>query len=182
MTEENYLSIKEDYISHIKDYVNETGGLFPHITIFAEIREPKDELETKPALIHIPIPDQFMSDDEKKEEFVTDVLPGIIKEVRKKFIPKGVAWAAEAWLRMADKKDDVSDYKKLPIKKEVIIITIESESKNDSYIYEIVRTGKQVNSEGELVDAVKLEEMESFKNPDQMGGRFSGLFKKFNNG
>lgn len=181
MTEEIYLTLKENYIDYIKYYVAETGGLFPHITIFAEVRHPKEDEKDKTALIHIPIPDQYMSNDDGKETFIVEVLPDIIKEVKKMFIPKGVAWAAEAWLRMADKKDDITDYKKLPIKKEVVIITIESENKNDSFIYEMLREGKQVNSIGDLVDVVNLKQIEKFSNPDSLGGRFSGLFKKFNN-
>ena len=49
---------------------------------------------------------------------------------------------------------------------------------SESIIYEIKREGKQVNSNGDYVDVIKLEQ--EFK--DEMAtstvGRFSGLFKK----
>ncbi len=70
MTREEYFDLQEDYINHILEYVKESGGLFPHISIFADIIKPKKEERGKPALIHIPIDDDFMKDEESKDYFV----------------------------------------------------------------------------------------------------------------
>jgi hypothetical protein len=183
MTDEQYTLLKEEYVSHIKSYVTSQGGLFPHLSIFADVKKPEKGEEDKPALIHIPIPDEYMEDDESKESFIKDVVPDLFSSIKKEFIPYGVAWAAEAWMRVADKKFDADkdDYKKLPIRKEVIIITIESLNLEEAFLYEIKREGKQVNGDGELTDAISLISIEGMDKPDGLGGRFSGLFKKFKN-
>lgn len=182
MTEEQYYKLKEDYIEHILEYVREEGGLFPHLSILADIKEPSPEEENKPALIHIPIDEQYMESEENKDEFVYDILPVVFKKLKKDFTPTAIAWASEAWMRIVDKNFDVSkqNWKEIPIKKEVIIITIESEFENISHLYEIKRKGKQINSEGTLIDAIQLEKLdEEFKGASKVEGRFSGLFKKF---
>lgn len=181
MTNEQYEVLKQDYIDHIKEYVTENGSLFPHLTIFADIRKPKPEEENKPALIHVPIPNEFMENDKSKDRFIDEVVPDLFKSINEKFIPKGIGWAAEAWMRVADKNFDPEkdNWKKIPIRKEVIMISIESDQPTESIIYEIKREGKQVTSDGEIVDIIKLEEQ--FKeegSPMSAGGRFTGLFKK----
>jgi len=102
--------------------------------------------------------------------------------LKEKFSPKAIAWAAEAWMRVADKNfnPEKDDWKAISVKKEIIMITIESENKNDCFIYEIKRLGKQVTNTGELIDIIELEKLDDLTKPDNIGGRFSGLFKKFN--
>ena len=39
MTDEQYEQLKKDYIDHIKEYVTDNGGLFPHLTVFADIKK-----------------------------------------------------------------------------------------------------------------------------------------------
>jgi hypothetical protein len=181
MTKEKYFDLQEDYIQHIMDYVKESGNLFPHISIFADIIEPKDEEIDKPALIHIPIEDKFMEDGDTKDEFINDIIPDVFKSLKQRFIPVGVAWASEAWMRTADKNSDPEkkEWKGLSPKKEIIIISIESEFGDNCFMYEIKRLGIQVNSDGELTDSIELEKLEDLSSPDSVGGRFSGLFKKF---
>ena len=36
MIKKEFKELKEIYIEHIKKYMSETGGLFPHLTVFAE--------------------------------------------------------------------------------------------------------------------------------------------------
>lgn len=181
MTPEQYQEVKDAYIEHLIDVIAETGGLFPHITIFADVLKPKEGEENKPAIIHIPIPDNFMKDDESKDEFIDEIIPDIFKDLKKEFEPHGVAWSSEGWLRHIEKGGKIPDnYKNLPIKKEVVIVTLGTQDKEEALIYEIKRQGKQVNSDGNLVDIVKLEKLDGDQ-PESVGGRFSGLFKKFNN-
>jgi hypothetical protein len=180
MTDKQYLELREDYIKHITEYVIDNGGLFPHLTIFADVKKPKEGEEDRPAIIHIPIPDEFMQSNDMKDKFVDDVVPDLFKNINKDFIPHGIGWAAEAWMRIADKSFDPSknDWKKIPIRKEVIMISIESDGPAESLIYEIKREGKQVNSDGDLVDVIKLEQQFKDDMTPSAGGRFTGLFKK----
>jgi len=183
MTTEQYEELKKDYINHIKEYVTDNGGLFPHLTIFADVKKPNKGEENKPAIIHIPIPDEWMESDEMKDKFIDNVIPDLFKDINKKFIPHVIGWAAEAWMRIADKNFDPSkeNWKNIPIKKEVIMINIESDRPSESIIYEIKREGKQVNSNGDLVDVIKLEQEFKDEMAPNTGGRFSGLFKKLKN-
>ncbi len=180
MTQEEYQNVKESYLTHIKNYMKRTGGLFPHITILADHIEKEED--DKPAVIHIPIPDQFMDSDEGKDEFVDELLPEIIKTVKEKFIPYAIAWSSEAWMRTADKDFDFQkdDYKLLP-KKEVLFLSIESKDREETYIYEINRIGMKVTDDGDLCDDIELTEIKEFGNPEHTQGRFSGLYKKLIN-
>lgn len=174
MTEEQFEETKEIYINHLKEYMNQTGGLFPHLTIFAEHIEEGEE--DKPAIIHIPVPDEFMKSDDSKDKFVDNIMPEILVEVKKKFIPNGIAWASEAWMRIADKDFNIENYKSLP-KQEVLFISIETENKCETVIYKMIRSGIQVNSQGDLTEKIELKEMHNDK-PSNIEGRFAGLYKK----
>lgn len=181
MTPEKFTEVKEAYIEHLIDVISETGGLFPHITIFADVIEPKEGEEDKPAIIHIPIPNKFMKNDDTKDEFIDEIIPDIFRDLKKDFKPHAVAWSSEAWLRQIEKGEKMPDnYKNLPVKKEVIIVTLGTENEEEIILYEVKREGKQVNADGNLSDIVKLNKIEEDQ-PQSVGGRFSGLFKKFNN-
>ena len=180
MTDKKFTEMKEIYVEHLIDIISETGELYPHITIFADVIHPEEDDKDKPAIIHIPIPEGFMENDESKEDFVENVLPDVFKKLKKEFIPQGIAWSSEAWMRTVKKDADVPDnYKDLPIKKEIVIVMMSTKDKEEVLMYEIKRKGKQVNSDGNLVDIVKLNKIKS-EQPNSISGRFSGLFKKFN--
>jgi hypothetical protein len=183
MEQTHLREMRDNYVAHIKQYMQDMGGLFPHITVLGVHKEDKEQQ----AIIHIPIPDEFMESDERKDVFVDEIVPRLAEELNKKFIPSAVAWASEAWMRTA-KRDEVDfekvDYKTLPIRKEVLIIVIESDNSQESLLYEIKRQGKIVNEEGNMVDQIELEEITDYfgtadATPDKSEGRFSGLFKKF---
>lgn len=177
MIEKDFEDLKESYVKHIVKYMSQTGGVFPHISLFAEHIDKEDN--DKPAIIHIPIPDEYMEDDESKDKFIDVIMPQLIIEVKKKFIPLGVAWASEAWMRTAGADFDIDkqDYKALP-KKEVLFMSIETKNNCDTVIYQIKRKGKQVNSDGDMTDIIELKEMENAEKPTNIGGRFSDLYKK----
>lgn len=174
MTQEQFEELKTDYIENLEKYISETGELFPHISIFANKKE-----DSKLSIIHVPIPDEMMS-ERGKDMFIDDIMPSIYKKVKEDFIPYGVGWASEAWLREADKDTDITNWKEIPIKKEVLFISIESESSSSTTVYEIKRNGKQVTQEGDIVDIVELKEISDLSNPGKTEGRFSGLYKKLN--
>jgi len=180
MTEQQYDNLKENYLKHIKRYMKEAGGLFPHITILADhLNETEDP---KSAVIHIPIPDEYMENDEAKDEFIEDILPDIMKTVKEKFKPHAIAWTSEAWMRVADKDFNFNEhtYKLLP-KKEVLFVSIETEDKQEHHIYEMKRTGMKVTDEGDLCDDIDLIQMEDSMSNAPLKGRFSGLYKKLIN-
>jgi hypothetical protein len=174
MTNEQYQEMRAEYIEYVKGFMNEFGNFGPMITVFADV-----EGEEKPAIIHIPIPPKFMENDESKDEFANEVIPDIFAELKEKFTPIGVAWAAEAWVRSVDKDSDIINYKNAPIKKEVIFISIEDKNGSETIAYDIIRHGKQVTPTGELVDTVELKEDESLKAMDGIAGRFSNLYSRF---
>jgi hypothetical protein len=175
MIEDEYKKVKDTYIKHVQSYMKEAGNLFPHITIFAKHKDAEDD---KPAVIHIPIPDEFMEDDETKDMFVNDILPQVFKSVKDDFIPYSIAWGSEAWVRSISKDESMPDnYKSIPIKKEVLFVSIETKDKQESIIYDIKRNGKQVNSDGSITDIIELTEAQESGMVNSSEGRFSGLFK-----
>lgn len=179
MTEEQFESLKTDFIENIKSYVVEFGSIFPHISIFAMEKEPKKDADkVKPALIHIPIPDELMVDEEGKETFVNEIFPEIAKQVKKTYDSKALAWTSEAWIRTAKKPEQLNNWQEMPIEKEVIVITLEFENRNEFTMYEIKRHGKQITSEGDMVDKIELIECEFSSQPEKIQGRFAGLFAK----
>lgn len=175
MTQENFDTLKEEYIDHIKEFMIKTGGLFPHFSLFADHLEDNDS--KPPALIHIPIPEEYMKNSDTKEELVDNVLPEIIAKVKEEFSPVAIAWASEAWMRKGDKDTDIENWQDLP-KKEVIIITIESHNKNFVILYNIERKGVQVDKDGDLIDIIELT-LEEEDQPQKVAGIFTGLIKKF---
>ena len=181
MTPESYEELVESYLTHIKNYMKSSGGLFPHVIIFAEHKIPEKDVPVN-ALIHIAIPSEHMETDGDKDDLVDIILPKIFTKIKEEFIPHAIGWTSEAWMRTAGADFDVDkeDYKKLPIQKEVLFVCIETENDSKTHVYEIKRDGHQINADGELVDTIELTEMPEMKDVDKTQGRLSGLYKKLN--
>jgi hypothetical protein len=62
---------------------------------------------------------------------------------------------------------------------EVLIITIESHDDSEFTVLEIVRSGKQVNEDGDLIDRIELVELPDYDGAVLAEGRFAGLYRKF---
>lgn len=181
MTTEEYNSIKKGYLELVTKIMTESGSMMSSFTVLGIQKD-----DGKNAIVHVPIEPKFLKTEEAKEDFMNEVVPEIAKEIRERFDIKAVAWASEAWLRTADAKTTTreqlrQDWKSLPIKKEVLIITIESEDRNDIFISEIVRKGKQVNEDGELTDIIELVDLPEYNQEGMQAGegRFTDLYKKF---
>lgn len=174
----------EDYIKNSLKFVTEFGGIHPHITIFADIKDPQNEDEKKQAILHLDIPEELLESEEGKEAFMIKVFPGLAKKVKEKFNVYGLIWISEGWMRTIKKDEEMPDnYKDLPIKKEVIIVSIETIENNEGRMFELKRDGKQVTASGDFVDKIELisignEDNDSMKN---VGGRFSGMLKQLIN-
>lgn len=180
MTQEEYESLKKSYIAHIQQYIKDVGNLFPHITVFAD--HIKKTEETKLAIVHIPIADEFMENDETKDYFIKERLPEAFKSIKEEFVPTAVAWGSEAWVRVMNTKEKhPENYKDIPIKKEVIFVSIETENSQETIIYDIKRDGKQVNPDGSITDIIQLTEAEESGIASGASGRFTGLFKMLEN-
>ena len=182
MTEEKYIELKDTYLKNIKRYMTEEGGLFSHISVFAEKLEcnEDDDEASKNAIIHIPLPDKIANSDEGKEYFITKMLPEIANSLKESFVATGVAWASEAWLRSSHIDDkQPENWKDMPIKKEVLMVSMESAFGNETNVYEIVRSGMKVTEEG-LSDTIELIKDEELSGENlNFEGRFTGLYKKF---
>jgi hypothetical protein len=180
MTQDDFKDLKETYIEHIQQYIKDVGNLFPHITVFADVKNPKKD-DKPAAIIHIPIPIEYMESDKLKDKFLEEVLPDVFKLVKKEFVPTGVAWGAEAWVRVVEKDTTLKDYKKSPIQKEVIFISIETKDKHETLVYDIERNGKQVHPDGSITDIIELTEAKESGMSTGATGRFTELFKLLEN-
>lgn len=179
MTDKDFQEIKEEYIENIRNKISELGGLHPHITIFADVNDTKESEDHSMAILILPIEEEYMKDDQTKDEFVDEILPGVFKKINEQFTPKALAWASEAWIRTIEKHEELPDnYKELPIKKEVVIISIESDNSSECLLYEIKREGQQVTTDGNLIDIITLTQLENVSVLEKASGRFVGLYKK----
>jgi hypothetical protein len=178
MTDEQYLEMKDEYVDNMKSILLRAGNIQPTITILGDHRK-----ENKPAIIHIPLPEKIANSDEGKQMFVDEMIPELSIKVKERFDVKAVAFASEAWMRTAEKDEfdpEVDNYKKLPIKKEILIITIDDGKNTFCNIFEIKRDGKSVTPEGDLIDIIELEHLPDLESPySASGGRFGDLYKKF---
>lgn len=187
LRKENIEILKNDYIKFIKDTIQETGSLYPSFTVFCEIKGEYEDDKPKIGLIHIPVPNRFMENADSKDELVNEVLPEISKTIKKDFIPYALAWASEVWIKRIDKEkvksiDDLSKLADIAVRTEAVFITIETDDGTKMYTYEIVREGKQITSDGDLVDKIELvadENMPEDADPGTFDGRFTNLFKVF---
>lgn len=185
MNKMEFKVVIENYITNTLNFVTEFGGIHPHIAIFADIKDPQDiDEKNQAAVLHLDMPEELLQSEEGKETFMTKVFPELAKKVKEKFNVYGVIWISEAWMRTIDKDEKIPDnYKDLPIKKEVIMINIETIENTEGRIFELKRHGKQVTSSGDFVDKIELiqfgdEDGNSIKN---VGGRFSGMLKQLIN-
>jgi len=71
------------------------------------------------------------------------------------------------------------NYKDLPIKKEIVIVSIESLDKTECVMYDVVRDGHKVTSSGDFVDSVSLKLITESPEMISASGRFTGLIKHF---
>lgn len=176
MTTEEFKEMKEAYLYDMKSMLYEHGNMPATITIMGSQIE-----DGKSSVVHIPLPDEIVNFDEGKQLFVDKMIPELSKKIKQKFNVYAVAWGSEAWMREAPiKRFDLEkdDYKKLPIKKEILLFTIDTKTNLETYAYEIVRMSIAPN--GDLVEKIELVEMpEMSKAFGNNEGRFSGLYKKF---
>lgn len=181
MNEEELLDIRDTHIKSLIKATIETGNLQPHITIFAKHLD-KTKLEQN-AIISVMIPQELGDSDEAKELFMKLLFPKIAKKIRKDFEVFATGWASEAWLRQSKAEDKIpDDYQEIPIKKEVAIMTFETKDKFYYKGFDIIRDGKKVTEDGDLIDQIELVPTEDLEQPwDEITvqGRFTNILRYF---
>ena len=70
------------------------------------------------------------------------------------------------------------NWRDIPIKKEVIIINLESTVKNEFIMYDISRIGHKVSDNGDFIDNIELTKIEG-KEMFNVGGSLTGISKYF---
>ena len=177
MKNEDLMSIKERYTNSLIEATMATGHLVPHISLFGHEKKNPEELH----MLNMPFPEEMMSDDVLKDTFMKTIFPEFAKHICETYEILAVSWVSEAWLR--EKMGDMPvDYKDIPIKKEVIILTFETKDVFYCQTYDVLRKGKKVTSEGDLIDNVQLTKSLDFENKDHesvVEGRFTHLLKYF---
>lgn len=175
MTEESYEQLKNEYIEIVKAVVSEVGHLPPHIFVVGISKE-----QGLRSLISIPIEAQYMKSENSKQFYIDNVLPLTMKKIKQLFDVHAIGWAAEAWMYILN-EDTVTKSSVKSDKKEVIIISIDSSERNDSIVMQILRKGKQVTADGDLIDIIELVDVLEVSNEDgkNVGGLFSKLYKRF---
>jgi hypothetical protein len=183
MTEEEFKILKEDYLELITKMITESGGLSPSFTILGTHRP-----DGKSAICLVPIDSKYMKDEASKDQFIDKMVPEIAEKVRERIDIHAIGWASEAWMRVADAKTvdpdkGIDDWKSIPIKAEILIVSIDSEEHKETLIKEIVRKGKQVNEDGHLIDLIELIDIPGYEDKPMHAatGRFTDLYKKFTN-
>ena len=126
---------------------------------------------------HIPIPPMFMEGDSGKD-FIRNIL---IQGLKNKLREDGkeilcVNWVSEGWMYVGKKDEDVvENYRDLP-RKEILLMTFDSEDEQIISTYEIKRNGYNVGEEG-FNNGVELVPIEKDFKGGQRSGRFGNLFE-----
>lgn len=176
LSTEQYQELKANYLETIVSGAEDAGGLPAHIAIFGTEKKALG----KSAIVFMKINDEFMSSENGKDFFIEKVVPALSKDVTEKFDVHSVAWASEGWLReMSKDQPQPENYKDLPIKKEVVIVNIESLDKTECVMYDVIRQGHKVASDGSFIDSVVLTLIKETNDAISASGRFTGLIKHF---
>lgn len=174
MNYEKLIEAKDNYIEMVTGAIIKKGGLYPHIVLFGDDPMGIEQV----GIVHVAIDPKYFSSDEYKEHFVTKIFPEVAEDIKKDFKPYALGYIFEAWVREA-KKEQLVDWKELPISKEVVFFNFKTvDDFSCNHIYEIKRTGKKVDENGELVDIIELVELDDYHQA-AMEGRFSKLIDCF---
>lgn len=179
LTKEEFEELKKNHLDIVERYMAEEGNIFAHLTIFA-----KQLSDDSTSIINVPIPSEFLESERSKDKFTDLILPKLADDLSKRFNILAVLWTAEAWVRVSDVGDNnknvLDNWKEMPVKKEVVIVTVDSDFGEESIIYNIVRDNMSVGPDG-LNQSVKLElDQKLCSDGISVGGRFTGLYKKLN--
>lgn len=169
MNKQELEQLKKDYLDHIQAHLVEHGNIFTHIALFGNKKDTDEK-----ALVHVVVESKYLTDAAEKEKYATMILPKIAEDIKKQFTLDAVAWTSEGYMRTAHQKFK-GNWKELPVQKEVLMILFKDVNHTESNLYEIKRSGSVVNSEGNLVDQVTLEELTAMEGSLEKAQSADGL-------
>jgi hypothetical protein len=173
MTElEKIENFKKENNENMARLIAASGGLPPVCTLFVE-----HQGENK--VIVAPVPADALENTKNKERFIS-IMPKFFKALEEdgnKIIC--FSYSCEAWLRAVDKDDKIPDNLEDLSKIEVVITSYETADSSVMEVSNIVRNGKIVDRDGELIDCITLEKNEELKDGAELGGRFSNMFTNY---
>lgn len=177
----------EDFIARSQqrliDTIEKIGGLPPMYSVLAvEIIDGKEKYND----CLIPVPNNVLKNDETKDQMI-EMIPFIIAQVMDtKMTPVCISWSSEAWIRKAPilkegENIENTDWKLLP-KTEAAIMFVETETRSEIIVFDMIRSGSKITPEGDMIDDITLtlnDELNSFnkENKQSVEGRFQNIFK-----
>jgi hypothetical protein len=168
---------KASHTEYMSKIMVEQGYIDPVITVLVYNKGTE-----KFAIFYVMVPPDIMNSEAGKNAF-SSVAPRILDAAaHNNMIPVCFSWSSEAWLRKTPEgvTELPENWKDLP-KQEAMITYFESEEKSDLQVKMMYREGSRVNSEGKLIDNIRLEDNPKFDVPEGgvLTGRFADIFKKY---
>lgn len=188
------MNIKNEYSEKVKEFQRDlgntmtslcekAGGLSPLFVVLS-LNKVKEGEEPSYHTAFVPIAGEMLDSNQSKDVLVA-LLPMCIEHIAQdgNCIPLAVAWCTEVWMRRApiDTPKSVfnsDEWRKFP-KTEGIMCMIETEYSSDVKFWYMHREGKTTNSQGDLIDKIRLEERDDLASPDTVSGRFANIFRKY---
>jgi len=171
---------KETMQHFISKIITDQGGLQPLGAVMLHDKST-DAME----LGFIPVPGDLLKDSDSKDTLAKNVFPSVFKTMEHGDFKEIVifAFATEIWIRETKSPTIQDNWKDLP-KKEGVMIQIETESETDMIIKLVNREGQVVNTDGELIDQVVLEDHPGYSGAmnattGKTEGRFARILRDY---
>ena len=167
---------KEYVIQQINENVIEHNNIDPAIHILCD--DPK---EKSPLIALVPIPNEFLADDRTKDRLTEILIPQILEHIHGEgikilcfsLITEG--WSYEIKGKKPESNEEYQEAKKTAEKKEMVLISFETEKESDTRMF--YKMGTKKNAEGEYIEGTWLKPF--LEGNGTVEGRFSNLFRKF---
>jgi hypothetical protein len=162
---------KEEHMANLKKLMYHKGELIPMVCVLIH-----DTMVDKVAVVVAPVVGDFS--ETAKDTVVEKVIPQIFKRLKEEEkIPLCFSFSSEAWLRKMEGDVLPKNWKSLD-KTEIMITTFETKTGSEIVCKTMHRIGQAINEEGELIERIELQDMDT-KQAEVTGGRFVNIFKKF---
>lgn len=174
MTESEHIeNFKKENKENITKLISQMGGFAPLCTIFTHKNDNY-------GVIIVTLPEDVLDSYENKQKFLKampDFFDSIVEDGHRIVC---FSYSSEAWLRTADKNGGVPDnWQSLP-KIEALITSYETNDSVSLEIYNIIREGKIVDTEGDLIDCIRLEKNNDMDSKEgNLQGGFSTIYRDY---
>lgn len=180
LTEEILNEFKADQLMLIKRMMTEQGQMSPLGAVLLHDKST-DKLEVG----FIPVPSQFLQNDEAKDSLAKELFPTVFSTMEADGFKEILcfSWITEVWLRETKQPVMPENWKDLP-KTEGVIIHMETKDKGEAILKLVKREGSVVNEEGSLIDNIILEDHPGFAgsmdaHTGSTEGRFSRVLRNY---